>query len=138
MAIKLLALHKAAELYLIFELQELGGECVRHAPGRSGLIRLPPHCRFSQRTAHYVSRDTDAQRRGAVPQTKDSARGGDRNGVGSTGTADINPAASRAANVLDRVGALVPWLGEQAARIEETRRIPDDVAERLFETARCC
>jgi 3-hydroxy-9,10-secoandrosta-1,3,5(10)-triene-9,17-dione monooxygenase len=43
------------------------------------------------------------------------------------------PAASRAPNLLDRVGALVPWLGEQATRIEETRRIPDDVAERLFE-----
>jgi alkylation response protein AidB-like acyl-CoA dehydrogenase len=36
--------------------------------------------------------------------------------------------------VLDRTAALVPWLSEQAARIEETRRIPADVAERLFET----
>lgn len=36
--------------------------------------------------------------------------------------------------VLERTAALVPWLSEEAARIEEARRIPDDVAERLFET----
>src|SRR5258708_20226965 len=39
-----------------------------------------------------------------------------------------------AEKVLERTAALVPWLGEQAARVEEARRIPDDVAERLFET----
>ncbi|GIQ76842.1 acyl-CoA dehydrogenase family protein [Bradyrhizobium sp. RD5-C2] len=39
-----------------------------------------------------------------------------------------------AEKVLERTAALAPWLGEQAARIEEARRIPDDVAERLFET----
>ncbi|MCU4161839.1 acyl-CoA dehydrogenase family protein [Acidiphilium sp. AL] len=36
--------------------------------------------------------------------------------------------------VLERTAALVPWLSEQAARVEQARRIPDDVAERLFET----
>jgi len=39
-----------------------------------------------------------------------------------------------AEKVVKRTAALVPWLSEQAARIEEARRIPDDVAERLFET----
>src|SRR5260221_13474305 len=39
-----------------------------------------------------------------------------------------------AEKVLERTAALVPWLGEEAARVEEARRIPDDVAERLFET----
>jgi 3-hydroxy-9,10-secoandrosta-1,3,5(10)-triene-9,17-dione monooxygenase len=39
-----------------------------------------------------------------------------------------------AEKVLERTAALVPWLSEQAARVEEARRIPDDVAERLFET----
>jgi 3-hydroxy-9,10-secoandrosta-1,3,5(10)-triene-9,17-dione monooxygenase len=39
-----------------------------------------------------------------------------------------------AGRVLERTAALVPWLSEQAARVEEARRIPDDVAERLFET----
>ena len=39
-----------------------------------------------------------------------------------------------AEKVLERTAELVPWLSEQAARVEEARRIPDDVAERLFET----
>jgi alkylation response protein AidB-like acyl-CoA dehydrogenase len=39
-----------------------------------------------------------------------------------------------AEKVLERTAALVPWLSEQAARVEAARRIPDDVAERLFET----
>ncbi|WP_426409672.1 acyl-CoA dehydrogenase family protein [Bradyrhizobium ganzhouense] len=39
-----------------------------------------------------------------------------------------------AEQVVEKTAALVPWLSEQAARIEEARRIPDDVAERLFET----
>lgn len=39
-----------------------------------------------------------------------------------------------AERVVEKTAALVPWLSEQAARIEEARRIPDDVAERLFET----
>jgi alkylation response protein AidB-like acyl-CoA dehydrogenase len=41
---------------------------------------------------------------------------------------------AEAEKVLERTVALAPWLSEQAARIEEARRIPDDVAERLFET----
>lgn len=36
--------------------------------------------------------------------------------------------------VLRRTAELVPWLRDQAGRIEEARRIPDDVAERLTET----
>ena len=39
-----------------------------------------------------------------------------------------------AEKVLERTAELVPWLSEQAARVEEARRIPADVAERLFET----
>lgn len=39
-----------------------------------------------------------------------------------------------AETVLAKTAALIPWLTEQAARVEETRRIPDDVAERLFDT----
>jgi alkylation response protein AidB-like acyl-CoA dehydrogenase len=42
--------------------------------------------------------------------------------------------ASRAERVLEDTAALIPWLGDQAARVEETRRIPNDVAARLFET----
>jgi alkylation response protein AidB-like acyl-CoA dehydrogenase len=42
--------------------------------------------------------------------------------------------ASDAERVLEETAVLVPWLREQAARVEEARRIPDDVAERLFET----
>ena len=49
----------------------------------------------------------------------------------TTGAASIEAGPEE---VLDRTAALVPWLSEQAARIEETRRIPADVAERLFET----
>ncbi len=41
---------------------------------------------------------------------------------------------AEAEKVLARTGALAPWLREQAARVEEARRIPGDVAERLFET----
>jgi alkylation response protein AidB-like acyl-CoA dehydrogenase len=41
---------------------------------------------------------------------------------------------AEAEKVLERTAELVPWLSEQAARVEEARRIPDDVAERLFET----
>jgi alkylation response protein AidB-like acyl-CoA dehydrogenase len=37
-------------------------------------------------------------------------------------------------DVIERTAALVPWLSEQAGRIEETRRIPSDVADRLFAT----
>lgn len=46
------------------------------------------------------------------------------------------PASTEAGaeEVVKKAAALVPWLSEQAARIEEARRIPDDVAERLFET----
>lgn len=36
--------------------------------------------------------------------------------------------------VIEKTAALAPWLSEQAGRIEEARRIPADVAERLFET----
>ncbi len=36
--------------------------------------------------------------------------------------------------VLANVADLVPWLQERAASVEQARRIPDDVAERLFET----
>ena len=39
-----------------------------------------------------------------------------------------------AEQVVEKTAALTPWLSEQAARIEEARRIPEDVAERLFET----
>lgn len=39
-----------------------------------------------------------------------------------------------AEQVVEKAAALAPWLSEQASRIEEARRIPDDVAERLFET----
>ncbi|WP_407121337.1 acyl-CoA dehydrogenase family protein [Bradyrhizobium sp. STM 3561] len=35
---------------------------------------------------------------------------------------------------VEKTAALVPWLSEQAGRIEEARRIPEDVAERLFDT----
>ena len=49
-------------------------------------------------------------------------------------TTDVDPAAGDAEKVIEKTAALVPWLGEQAARVEEARRIPDDVAERLFET----
>jgi alkylation response protein AidB-like acyl-CoA dehydrogenase len=41
---------------------------------------------------------------------------------------------AEAEKVLERTAELVPWLSEQAARVEEARRIPDDVAERLFRT----
>ena len=41
---------------------------------------------------------------------------------------------AEAEKVLERTAELVPWLSEQAARVEEARRIPDDVAERLFAT----
>ena len=41
---------------------------------------------------------------------------------------------AEAEKVLERTAELVPWLSEQAARVEEARRIPDDVAERLFGT----
>jgi alkylation response protein AidB-like acyl-CoA dehydrogenase len=47
---------------------------------------------------------------------------------------DTGSAASGVETVLEKTIALVPWLAEQATRIEEARRIPDDVAERLFET----
>lgn len=47
---------------------------------------------------------------------------------------DSGSAASGVETVLEKTIALVPWLAEQATRIEEARRIPDDVAERLFET----
>jgi len=41
---------------------------------------------------------------------------------------------AEAEKVLERTAELVPWLSEQAARVEQARRIPDDVAERLFGT----
>ena len=47
---------------------------------------------------------------------------------------NVDTAASGAASVLEKIAALTPWLSQQAARIEEARRIPADVAERLFET----
>jgi 3-hydroxy-9,10-secoandrosta-1,3,5(10)-triene-9,17-dione monooxygenase len=49
----------------------------------------------------------------------------------TAGAASIEAGAEK---VLERTAELIPWLSEQAARVEETRRIPDDVAERLFET----
>ena len=49
-------------------------------------------------------------------------------------TADPASMEAGAERVIERTAALVPWLSEQAHRIEEARRIPDDVAERLFET----
>jgi len=36
-------------------------------------------------------------------------------------------------NVVSGAAALAPWLAEQARRIEEARRIPDDVADRLVD-----
>ncbi len=55
-------------------------------------------------------------------------------GLAQRTTDDVDPAARGAEKVIEKTAALVPWLGEQAARVEEARRIPDDVAERLFET----
>jgi alkylation response protein AidB-like acyl-CoA dehydrogenase len=55
-------------------------------------------------------------------------------GLAQMTTDDVDPAAGGAEKVIEKTAALVPWLGEQAARVEEARRIPDDVAERLFET----
>jgi 3-hydroxy-9,10-secoandrosta-1,3,5(10)-triene-9,17-dione monooxygenase len=49
-------------------------------------------------------------------------------------TADPTSTEVGAEEVVKKTAALVPWLCEQAARIEEARRIPDDVADRLFET----
>lgn len=40
---------------------------------------------------------------------------------------------SQFAKVMSDISDLAPWLTEQAARVEASRRIPDDVAERLTE-----
>lgn len=49
-------------------------------------------------------------------------------------TDETGSSASTAERVLQDTAALVPWLIDQAARVEEARRIPDDVAGRLFDT----
>lgn len=49
-------------------------------------------------------------------------------------TDEVESDVRGAEKAVEKTAALVPWLSEQAARIEEARRIPDDVAERLFDT----
>lgn len=44
------------------------------------------------------------------------------------------PAATGPDRVLAKVAALTPWLQDQAATVEQARRIPDAVADRLCET----
>jgi alkylation response protein AidB-like acyl-CoA dehydrogenase len=55
-------------------------------------------------------------------------------GLAQRTTDEVDSDVRGAEKAVERTAAIVSWLSEQAARIEEARRIPDDVAERLFDT----